>query len=120
MKAPTFPNVAVVGMHFRERDGVPAKDIVASFIPPLSLEYEREPENPYDSFAIKVMYDGQHIGYVEANQAAFISPWIDKPTFFTCTVTHMETRRNNLHPIVTFAPIESEEAEEDAKAKEEA
>lgn len=107
MKPPTFPNVAVVGMHFREREGVPAKSIVSSFVPPVDLEYEREPSNPYDSFAIKILYNGQHIGYAEASQAMFISPWIDQGHNYVVVCNDLESRKNNLHPIVTFTPADS-------------
>jgi len=104
MQPPVFPNVAVVGMHFREKEGVSAKAIVSNFIPPVDLDIKREPENPFDSFAIKVIYEGQHIGYIEARQAMFISPWIDEGVEYFCTVTDLETRGKNLHPIVTLTP----------------
>jgi len=106
MKPPTFPNVAVVGMHFREKDGVPAKSIVANFMPPVDLDIEREPENRFDPFAIKVLYEGHHIGYIEARQAMFISTWIDQGVEYLCVVTDLEERKNNLHPIVTLTPAE--------------
>ena len=106
MKPPVFPNVTVVGMHFRERDGIPAKAIVSNFVPPVDLEIEREPSNLYDAYAIKVLYEDQHIGYIEAKQAMYISPWLDQGVEYTCVVTGLETRKNNLHPIVTLTPVE--------------
>lgn len=96
---PTFENVAVVGMHFRERDGIPAKEIVSNFVPPLELTLEREPMNPYDHYAIKVLYQDQHIGYIEATSACFIAPYLDEGETMTCTVTSLEPRGRNLHPI---------------------
>jgi len=107
MTAPTFPNVAVVGMHFR---GAEAKAAVESFTPPVELQLEREPDNPYDEFAIKVLYLDQHIGYLERTQACFISPQIDSGHEYSCIVTDLELRRKNLHPICTIEPKESEEA----------
>lgn len=102
MKPPTFPNVAVVGMHFR---GAEAKATVANFVPPVGLEIKREPDNQFDAFAIKVFYSGQHIGYIEGNQACFISPWIDQGHAYECVCHDLEARRNNLHPICTLTPI---------------
>lgn len=107
MKAPTFPNVAIVGMYFR---GADAKAIVGNMLPPLDIEIEREPENPYDSMAIKAIYQGEHIGYIEAAQAMFIAPWIDQGVPYRCTVQELEPRRNNLHPICTLTPADTEEA----------
>lgn len=116
MNPPTFPNVAIVGMHFREREGVPAKAIVGSFSPPVDLTFEREPENRFDSFAIKVFYSGDHIGYVEAKQAMFISPWLDQGAEYICVCTDLEQRGNNLHPIVVFSPASGIELKEPAEA----
>lgn len=108
MKAPSFPNVAIVGMHFR---GEHAKAWAESVEPGTEIFYEREPENPYDSYAIRVLYNFTHVGYVERGQAAFISPWIDNGTEFKAVVTDRETRGKNIHPIVTFTPVESAETE---------
>lgn len=104
MKAPTFTDVAVVGMHFRERDGVPAKAIVANFLPPVQLELEREPDNKFDSFAVKVLYQNQHIGYIEASSACFLAPWMDQGHRYKCIVDTLQERKNNLHPIVRLVP----------------
>ncbi len=101
MTAPTFPNVLVVGMHFR---GAEAKATVASFVPPVELQLEREPQNPYDEFAIQVFYEGQHIGYVERGKAAFISPQMDEGQKYICTVEELTQRNNNLHPVCTIEP----------------
>ncbi|NNW55483.1 MULTISPECIES: HIRAN domain-containing protein [unclassified Roseobacter] len=108
MKAPTFPNVKVVGMHFR---GDHAKAWAEAVEPGTEVFYEREPENKYDSYAIKVLYNLQHVGYIEATQACFIAPWMDEGTEFTCIVTDKQPgARANIHPIVCFTPLE--EAEE--------
>lgn len=103
--SPTFTEILVVGMHFRERDGVPAKSIVQNFIPPVELQLEREPENPFDSYAIKVLFEGQHIGYIEADSAAFIAPYMDEGTEFRCVVDNLIERKRNLHPQVTISPV---------------
>ncbi len=116
MKAPTFPDVRVVGMHFREKDGVPAKSLVANMVPPLTLQYEREPFNPFDANAIKIMYLDQHIGYAEASQAIFISPWIDEGHVYSVTVDSLIEVKRNLHPMVTFAPLKEETAETETEA----
>lgn len=98
--SPHFPDVAVVGMHFR---GDEAKALVASFVPPLELQLEREPSNQYDANAVKVLYHDTHIGYIERGQAAFIAAYMDDGWVPTCTVTRLEQRRNNLHPICDIA-----------------
>ena len=103
MRAPTFPNVLVVGMHFRPN----GKAIVASLIPPVSFTLEREPSNQYDMFAIKVLFEGEHIGYIERGQAMFISPWMDQGVEYTCVADEFIEQKKNLHPVVTVAPVEA-------------
>jgi len=104
MKPPVFTDVVVVGMHFRERDGVPAKSIVANFVPPVELTLEREPDNQFDSFAVKVRYGGHHIGYIEATSACFLAPWMDQGHHYSCVVDEMIERKQNLHPVVRLEP----------------
>lgn len=97
----TFPNVAVVGMHFR---GAHAVEIAAALVEGNTLQLEPEPDNAYDGNALKAIYDAGeagliHIGYIERGQAAWITPLLETGTA-TCTVTRTEVRRNNVHPIV--------------------
>lgn len=41
------------------------------------LNFAREPNNPYDTNAIKVICDYQHIGYIKAELAEEIAPIMD-------------------------------------------
>lgn len=90
----------VVGMFFREREGVPAKAIVGNMLPGAELQLEREPDNQYDAYAIKVLASGEHIGYIEKEHAAFIAPDMDDGADTTCTVTGFIEIKNNNHPLV--------------------
>ena len=110
MHVPTFPNVQVVGMHIR---GEHAKAWAQAVQPDTEVFVAREPDNEYDPSAIKVMWGSpvlQHMGYIERGQAAFIAPWIDEGHAFTVTVTHsVSGQRGNVHPVVTFFPIDEDE-----------
>jgi len=104
MTSPTFTDVAVVGMHFR---GAEIKALVANFVPPLDLTLERERDNAYDEYAVRVMYSGRHIGYIESANggvAPFLAVQLDNGVAYTCTVESMETRGRNIHPICTLTP----------------
>jgi hypothetical protein len=103
MQYPTFPGVQVVGMHFRPN----GKAIVESLLAPASFDLEREPGNSYDPYAIKVMYDGEHIGYVERQQAMFIAPWMDQGVEYACIATEFREHNRNLYPIVTIEPADA-------------
>lgn len=95
-----YENVAVVGMHFR---GSEVKSLVAGLSAPASFRLEREPSNAFDANAIKVFLNDLHIGYIERDKAAFISFDMDDPSVSEpiCTMTHLEDRGNNRHPICT-------------------
>jgi hypothetical protein len=97
-------------MHFR---GAQAVATVSSFLPPVELQLEREPQNPYDEFAIKVNYQGEHIGYIERGQAAFISQHIDDGQYYTCTVNDLVQKGRNIHPSCTIAPGEQPVEDDD-------
>lgn len=101
-----FPDVAVVGMHFR---GSEVKALVAGLEvpeesePPLTFRLEREPANLFDANAIKVFFESTHIGYIERGQAAFIAYHMDEGRTATCILRRMEERTtgkaHNIHPI---------------------
>lgn len=99
-----FPNVLCVGMHFR---GPAARDVAAALTPGDTVLLEREPDNAFDAYAIRVLVpDGDeppfHIGYIERGQAAWISPLIDDGATATAEVTGVEQRKNNLHPVLVI------------------
>jgi hypothetical protein len=92
-----FPNVMVVGMHFRGAQAVAA---VANMVPPLAITLEPEPENPYDQNAIKAIYQDFHLGYLERGQAAFIAQWLSDGYTAECVVQSLQQKGKNLHPVV--------------------
>lgn len=96
---PTFPNVRVVGMHFR---GGGAKDVAAAMTEETPVTLEREPDNQYDAYAIKVLIEDFHIGYIERGQAAWISPLMDDGETASASFTHHAEVKNNIHPILTI------------------
>lgn len=113
---PSYPNVRVVGMHFR---GDLAKEIASALSPGDTLTIERDPENQFDANAIKVIHPGtgEFIGFIEATQAVWIASEIDELESFsdigdgqgdvpninsvTCIVTGTITARNTTYPVVT-------------------
>lgn len=116
-----FRDVPVVGMHFRDKEGVPASATVASITPPCPLELEPEPTNMYDPNALKVFFSSGdvrlHIGYIAAADAKFITPRLEEASGYDCIVENLESRRNNLHPIcVINLYFDSDEAPADAVA----
>ena len=102
---PKFENVAVVGMHFR---GQEAKDAAANLPVGTELRLVREPENKYDYNALQVFLEDQFLGYVEASQAAWISPHIDAGYPHRCICTSKELRKNNVHPICLITDSEED------------
>lgn len=108
MNALTFPNVRVVGMHFR---GADAKEAAENLQPEQVLRLEREPMNEHDPNAIKVFFEDLWLGYLERTQAAWIAPNMDEGRTFTCVVQivseePMKNGKINYIPIVEVKEVE--------------
>lgn len=55
-----------------------AKDLVPDLDVNDEIKLRKEPTNMYDPFAVKVMYDRIHLGYVPADDSEFITGLIDR------------------------------------------
>lgn len=77
----------LVGVSFRPEH---VSDIVLDLTEGDQLTLQREPDNPYDQWAIKVLFNNIHIGYVAAqralNVASEIAPALEASTSYTCEV----------------------------------
>lgn len=108
MKPLTFPNVLVVGMHFRGPD---AKEAAKNLPIGQTLRLEREPDNTHDGNAIKVFFEDLWLGYLEREQAAWIAPNMDEDRAFTCTVTEIREvegkKSSNFHPVVEVVEVDA-------------
>ena len=70
--------VRSVGLFFRDReDGGVARGVVEGLLPGATLRLEREPDNEFDGFAIKVLCEDCHIGYIPASQAMHLAPMLE-------------------------------------------
>lgn len=64
-------------------------------MPPLGaeLEFEAEPDNPYDDQAIKAVYNGETVGYMNRTQLReMIRDWLDNDYTYTAEVTRADSR----------------------------
>lgn len=60
--------VRVAGVTFEGR-----QELIKKLHPRSIVRLEREPANPHDPYAIKVMADGMHIGYIPKDLARVVS-----------------------------------------------
>lgn len=67
----------VVGVTKKNDEGVNIQNILSELEDGSKLTFIREPQNPYDTNAIKVICDYQHIGYIKASLAEEIAPIMD-------------------------------------------
>jgi len=104
-----YHEIQVVGMHFR---GSEAKELAATLNPGDELFLEREDNNKYDQNAIKVMAadkNGEptfHLGYINRDSAAWISPDLDSGARFIATVEDVRYANNNHYPYITLTKSE--------------
>ncbi|GAB4369882.1 MAG: HIRAN domain-containing protein [Calditrichia bacterium] len=54
------------------------------------LELLAEPENEYDSFAVKIMYQGRHIGYVPRSDNRHISRLLRRRVPLLCRISKIK------------------------------
>lgn len=82
---PTFEAV-LRGMKFRP---IEAQSVTMNLQVGDSLLLEREPNNPYDSNAIRVIEpnSGEFIGFIAKEVAVELTPYLDMGHEYTCTVT---------------------------------
>lgn len=69
---------AIVGMQFREKEGIPANAILKEIPPDEPCVLVREPGNKYDRNAVQVWVRGQHVGFIPKTQNAVLSKFIDE------------------------------------------
>ncbi len=81
---PTFNDVRCVGMYFRGESAVAMADALQ---PGDTVTLERDPMNPYDPNAVKVLVGDEWIGFVQREVAAFLSHYMDEGTHYTAEVT---------------------------------
>lgn len=65
---------AIVGTKFRPKS---AQEIAHNLRPGDEVQLVPEPENPYDENAIKVLAEGEHIGYVRAATAKLMIDYFE-------------------------------------------
>ena len=71
------------GVQFRDAS---VKEVVRELNVDDELTLERDPENAYDTNAIKVLQDSIFLGFVEKDVAAEIADRLDNGDEYTCTV----------------------------------
>lgn len=67
--------IGVVGMYYRTNF---AKEIIPTLSVKDKISLKKEPQNEYDSFAVKVMYARTHLGYVPAKLSKDVTDLIDR------------------------------------------
>lgn len=65
----------LVGAHFRPAE---AKEILKSLSVGDHLTLERDPENQYDQFAVKVMHNDEHLGFIPKTDNYELSRYLDQ------------------------------------------
>ena len=113
---PIFTEVQIVGMHFR---GDHAKSYVNELVPGQILHLEREPENPHDYNAIKVLAGDEgarwHFGFISRDTASWLAIEMDAGTEYVYqhqAVVVAETSRKTKYPTgraISVADLEEEE-----------
>lgn len=94
----------LVGTHFRPSE---AKHLVNALQPgDDQFEFEREPDNPHDSNAVRVLISGEHVGYLARVNNNSVANAMDNGATLHGTVVDFEGRKPVLH--IVWEDIEAE------------
>lgn len=80
MEKITNVDLKVVGVTFTNDDGSSRADKIIEMSQHKDttvIQLEREPQNPYDPNAIKVLADGKQIGYIGKDYSGILAPMMD-------------------------------------------
>lgn len=64
-------------------------------MPPIGadIEFEEDPENPYDILAIKAVYEGETIGYLNKGKIRnMIRDWLQRGDYYSATISRADDR----------------------------
>lgn len=73
----------LVGSNFRPAE---CREIVKTLEEGTVLTLERDPDNQYDSNAVKVTLDGNHLGFIPKSDNADLANEMDHGKEFVCTM----------------------------------
>lgn len=120
MKAPSFPETPVKGAAYR---GEHATSFVRDADYPIHLLLEREPENPHDPNAIRVLVDEEDgeepwfLAHIAKETAAVLAYWMDKGIPYFFRGERWEQHGKGVWMIGTAIPVD-EAQRDDAEADE--
>lgn len=77
----------IVGVTKNNDDGMPIQSILKTLSPSDKIILVREPDNPYDKNAIKVICEYQHIGYIQSDLAETLAPLMDSGKQISASIT---------------------------------
>lgn len=115
-RVPPVRHALVKGAFYRSPDIRQYVEMLEAGSP---LMIEREPGNPKDTNAIKVLDPDSelHLGYINRELAELLAPDMDAGWFFTVTVVEMVPGNNVNYPKVRIEPVlpeaECQDVEED-------
>lgn len=79
-------DLGVAGVTFRRK----AVEEFIAFEGDKEITFEREKDNKYDENAIKVLGNGEHIGYIPATLAQMLAPKMDNNEITLSCIKHEE------------------------------
>ena len=112
-------DLKVVGVTFKNEDtGRSRSEIIRELISKygdgkgvvgtneISIELIREPDNKYDTNAIKVLADGEQIGYLGKEYAAIMAPMMDDCEEFMATIKEIGEYKNRPYCEITINQLD--------------
>lgn len=92
----------------------------AAVVPGLPFRLVRDRFNPYDMFAVKVLYDelneegaienSYFVGFIHRDTALYVGQWMDAGWSFSCRLEEIDDVSKKREHVLLIVPIEKGEA----------
>ena len=88
--------VKIVGLYYR---GEAARLVVEDLEPGDLLQLEAEPDNQYDQYAVKALFEGLHIGYLPKDISSFYEPQVGEEH----PLIRVDKEQHRLYPVIDIS-----------------
>ena len=87
----------VVGVTFNNPDGSSRQDIIRHVDKQDIIMLVREPDNPYDKYAVKVMTLYGQVGYIGKEYTEIIAPMMDSGIAFSARINEVDEYKKKMY-----------------------
>ena len=94
-----FLYTKLVGIQYYDANHPEVQKMLKSSYIVENLQLEKEPNNPYDSYAIKVYWENYLLGYISSNDSLAVSKYLDEYTSYVAFIESYNPKEDPYYQI---------------------